>query len=233
MTPIIFGEAVRGDSHIRHDVERQDSFLIIDGIHKHDRKGQYYSQMPEDVKIVAVADGHGSASCPYSKTGSQTATNVFCDIMSEYATKYNENREELFVSLNREGETTRIAKIIVEEWEKRILQIHSMAKRDFNTDESGNADANAVWKQYGTTLLGMLITKDFIFTLQLGDGDITYVDNKGVSPVIEGDKILGVCIFFRRMVGLTVIHQKKNFIKLVRDILIWFLKKDRKLWKVT
>jgi serine/threonine protein phosphatase PrpC len=52
--------------------------------------------------------------------------------------------------------------------------------------------AEEIWKKYGTTLLGMLITEKFIFTLQLGDGDITYVDEDNVLPVIEGDKILGV-----------------------------------------
>ena len=191
MTPIIIGESVRGESHIRHNVERQDSFLIIDGKHRHDRKGQFYNEMSSDIKLIAVADGHGSESCPYSKTGSQTATNVFCDIMSEFAAKYRDNMDELFVSLNREGETSRIAKWIVGEWEKRILQHHAMVKRDVPKTESGDIDAGAIWKQYGTTLLGMLITHNFVFFLQLGDGDITYVDNKGVSPVIEGDKILG------------------------------------------
>ena len=192
MTPIIIGKSVRGESHIRHDVERQDSILIIDGIHKHDRKSQFYDEMSSDVKLIAVADGHGSASCPYSKTGSQTASNVFCDIMSEYAAKYKDNMGELFESFNREGETSRIAKQIIKAWEERILSHHNMKKRDVPKREDGNPDVAAIWRLYGTTLLGMLITNGYIFSLQLGDGDITYVDKNGVSPVIEGDKILGV-----------------------------------------
>ena len=91
MTPIIIGDSVRGESHIRRDIERQDSYLIVDGVHKHDRNSQFYSELSEDVKLVAVADGHGSESCPYSKTGSQTAANVFCDIMAEFAAKYKDN----------------------------------------------------------------------------------------------------------------------------------------------
>lgn len=192
MTPIIIGESVIGESHKRRNIERQDSLLIIDGSHKHDRTNAFYSEISSDVKLIAVADGHGSEACPYSKTGSQTAANVFCDIMAEYAAKYKADMNDLFVSLNREGETTRLAKWIVSEWEKRILQYHAMAKREIPKKENGDIDAGAIWKQYGTTLLGMLITKGFIFSLQLGDGDITYVDNNGVSPVIEGDKILGV-----------------------------------------
>lgn len=192
MTPIIIGKSVIGESHIRHNIERQDSLVIVDGIHKHGRSSSFYKELTSDIKIIAVADGHGSSSCPYSKTGSQTAANVFCDTMAEFAVKYKDNMKELFVTLNREGETTRIAKWIVTEWEKRILSYHIMQKRDIPKDEQGGINKNAVWKLYGSTLLGILITKDFLFALQLGDGDITYVDSLGASPVIEGDKILGV-----------------------------------------
>lgn len=196
MAPIIIGYSVTGDSHVRHNIERQDSFLIVDGIHKQSRTksatGKYYKDLPDGVKIVAVADGHGSASCPFSKNGSQTAANVFCDIMAEFAVKYKENMSDLFVTLNREGETTRIAKGIVADWERRILQVHKLNNREVPRDEQNNIDADAIWKQYGTTLLGMMITDSFVFALQLGDGDITYVDCDKVSPVIEGDKILGV-----------------------------------------
>ena len=192
MTPIIIGNAVRGASHIQHDIERQDSFLIIDGSHKHDRSNPYYDYLPNNVKLVAVADGHGSASCPFSKTGSQTAANVFCDIMAEFAVKYKDDMDKLFHTLNQEVEVDRIAKGIVAEWERRILSVHSLNKREIPFDETNKIDANSIWKQYGSTLLGMMITDRFIFSFQLGDGDITYVDENGVSPVIEGDKILGV-----------------------------------------
>ncbi|MGN0608545.1 MAG: protein phosphatase 2C domain-containing protein [Oscillospiraceae bacterium] len=192
MTPIIIGNAVRGASHIKHNIERQDSFLIIDGVHKHGRTNQFYSQLSDDVKIIAVADGHGSSSCPYSKTGSQTAVNVFCDTMAEFAAKYRDNMQDLFITLNREGETARLSRNIVGEWEKRILRFHGMEKRFVPLNADNSIDADAIWKQYGTTLLGMMITNDFIFVLQLGDGDITYVDENKVSQVIDSDKILGV-----------------------------------------
>jgi hypothetical protein len=192
MTPVIIGESVQGDSHIRHNVEKQDSYLIIDGFHRHERTSTFYKKLSDDIKIVSVADGHGSASCPYSKTGSQTAVNTFCDIMAEFATKYKDDMQSLFTTLHREGETTKLSQHIVREWSERIRNFHRMERREITYLPDGNADAEAIWKQYGTTLLGMLITENFIFALQLGDGDITYVDADGVLPVIEGDKILGV-----------------------------------------
>lgn len=197
MTPIIIGGSVQGASHLKRNVECQDSYLIIDGTHKHDRNkygktDQFIREVPEDVKIIALADGHGSSSCPYSKTGSKTAVNVFCDTMVEYAAKYNDEMKNLFLSLNQEGETTRLARWIITEWENRITKVHKMNHREIPLDKHNKPDYPALWKQYGTTLLGMLITKDFVFAFQLGDGDITFVTKKEVLPVIEGDKILGV-----------------------------------------
>jgi serine/threonine protein phosphatase PrpC len=192
MTPVIIGESVQGDSHVRHNIEKQDNYLIIDGVHRHDRSSDFYNKLSDDVRIVSVADGHGSASCPFSKTGSQTAVNVFCDIMVEFAAKYKNDMQILFTTLNREGETAKLSQHIVREWSKRILSHHKMERRDIPYRSDGAIDAEAIWKQYGTTLLGMLITEKFIFALQLGDGDITYVDADRVSYVIEGDKILGV-----------------------------------------
>lgn len=191
MTPIIIGKSVRGESHIRHNIECQDSFLIIDGIQKHNRKSQFYNELPDDIKMIAVADGHGSESCPYSKTGSQTAVNVFCDIMCEYVAKYGDDLENLFNSLNREGDSVSISKQIVKEWETRIFNCHKF-KKEMPRKEDGEIDQVAIYKQYGTTLLGMLITQNYIYLFQLGDGDITYVDENRVISAIETDKILGV-----------------------------------------
>lgn len=197
MSPIIIGCSVCGASHIKHDVECQDSYLIIDGMHKHDRNKYernelFLNSISDDIRIISVADGHGSKACPYSKTGSKTAVNVFCDIMVEYAAKYKDEMPGLFASLNREGDAAWLGKRIVTEWEARITKYHKMKKRDIPTDECGRPDYQAVWKQYGTTLLGMLFTRDHAFAFQLGDGDITYVSEDEISPVIDGEKILGV-----------------------------------------
>ena len=41
-------------------------------------------------------------------------------------------------------------------------------------------------------LLGLLITEEFVFAFQIGDGDIVLVSRDGVQYAVESEKILGV-----------------------------------------
>lgn len=173
----IIGRSVQGASHVRKGIECQDAFKKV--------------ELEDGTIILAVADGHGSESCPFSSTGSKSATNVFCDIMSEYHQKYADNLEMLATYLNREGET-RVAQAIDAEWKRRIVKQHKRLKRQIPVTNDGTQDVQSVYKQYGTTLLGLMVTDAFLFAFQLGDGDIGYVDVNGYEAVVEGDKILGV-----------------------------------------
>lgn len=76
MKRMVFGESVQGASHKRVDKECQDSF----------KKLEY----DDGTVIMAIADGHGSKACPYSKSGSSIAVNVFCKVMDEFHASYAE-----------------------------------------------------------------------------------------------------------------------------------------------
>ena len=181
MNRIVFGTSVQGASHIRSEVECQDSCkkLICD----------------DGTIIMSVADGHGSKSCPYSKTGSQIAVNVFCKTMSEQIKNYSGSSEQLLDYLIREDET-RIARKICFEWQRRVEKVHRKNNRDFplikSSNDVGKPDMPKVYAQYGTTLLGLVLANDVLFAFQLGDGDIIFTSKNRVEPVIKGDKILGV-----------------------------------------
>lgn len=177
MKQVVFGRSVQGASHIRSETECQDSYkrTICD----------------DGTIILSVADGHGSKACPYSRTGSRIAVNVFCSILKNLYDGYAGNTEQLLTYLNREGDT-RISKAIDAEWKKRVIEAHRKNKREIFVLENGMDDLSGIYKQYGTTLLGLLITKSFVFAFQLGDGDICYTNADGVEMVIEPDKILGV-----------------------------------------
>lgn len=167
---------MQGASHIRNGRECQDSLKKV--------------VKDSGAVILSVADGHGSDSCPYSRNGSFSAVNVFCKIMEDYLDTYDGQPEMLFTFLKREGDT-KIAQEIEAEWKRRILRLHTRCKREMSFDEKGNKDREAVYKLYGSTLLGLVITEDFLFAFQLGDGDIVKVSESGVYNVIEADKILG------------------------------------------
>lgn len=177
MRQIVFGKSVQGASHIRSNTECQDSHKKV---------------VCEDGTIImAVADGHGSKSCPYSRTGSKIAVNVFCDILKNLYDGYADHPEQLLSYLNREGDIT-LSKAIDSEWKRRVVERHKKNKRDIGKLDDGSEDLSSVYKQYGSTLLGILITKQFVFAFQLGDGDICYVNSAGLELVIEPEKILGV-----------------------------------------
>lgn len=167
---------MQGASHIRNGRECQDSLKKV--------------VKDSGAVILSVADGHGSDSCPYSRNGSFSAVNVFCKILEDYLDTYDGQPEMLFTFLKREGDT-KIAQEIEAEWKRRILRLHTRCKREMPFDEKGNKDREAVYKLYGSTLLGLVITEDFLFAFQLGDGDIVKVSESGVYNVIEADKILG------------------------------------------
>lgn len=172
----VFGASVQGASHIRNGKECQDSLKKV--------------VKDSGAVILAVADGHGSDSCPYSKEGSFSAVNVFCKILGDYLDTYVGQQEMLFTFLKREGDT-KIAQEIDAEWKRRILRLHTRCKREIPLDTDNKKDKEAVYKLYGSTLLGLVITEQFLFAFQLGDGDIVKVSENGVYNMIEADKILG------------------------------------------
>ncbi len=172
MARSVFGRSVKGASHIRNGTQCQDSFKI--------------DELSPNLTIVAVADGHGSEKSPRSKSGSTIAVNVFCTVMRQYLAKYSVTLNDLITYLNRDGQL-KFAQDICEEWQKRVRDSYN--KKPLETD--GEIKWENVYKLYGTTLLGLLITKGFIFAFQIGDGDITLIDKDNISPVVETEKILG------------------------------------------
>ncbi len=166
----IFGDWAQGASHNRAGIEWQDYWRKIDYI-----KGVY---------IIAVADGHGSEKCPYSSDGARLATKVFCSLMSEYYNSYDD-MDALETFLNREGDV-KLARTIDLDWKEEVLSAQERSGRDVGLSEK------EIHMLYGTTLLGMMIVDSFVFTLQIGDGDIIYVDEHNVSPMVDTDRLLGV-----------------------------------------
>ncbi len=170
---------VKGATHVRNQMPCQDNRRIV--------------EISDNIIIVAVADGHGSSKCPRSDRGSMIAVNSFCEVMKSYLKVYGEDEaglSNLITFLNREGDM-RFAQDICEEWQARVKQSFYKNKVDGMTDEDGNIKWTSVFSMYGTTLLGMLVTESFVFSFQIGDGDISVVTKDEVAPLVEPERFLG------------------------------------------
>lgn len=170
---------VKGATHQRNGLPCQDSKKIV--------------EISDDIVIIGVADGHGSEKCPRSDRGSVIAVNTFCEVMKKYLNSYGTDESglsNLITFLNREGDM-RFAQDICEEWQARVKQSYYKNKAEGLVDEAGNIKWPSVYSLYGTTLLGMLITNSFVFSFQIGDGDINLVTEDSVFALVEPEKFLG------------------------------------------
>lgn len=179
MKRYICGESVKGATHERNGLPLQDNHRI--------------EKISDRITILAVADGHGSEKCPRSDRGSQMAVNAFCDVVKKYLVSYGQEKnglENLVTFLNREGDM-RFAQDICEEWQGRVKQSFYKNKEESLLGDDGKPLWDKVYSLYGTTLLGMLITDSFVFSFQIGDGDINLVTSNEISPMVEPEKFLG------------------------------------------
>ena len=173
----VIGKSVIGATHIKNQLECQDSI------------GKYV--LDDGVYVLVVADGHGSSSCPYSKEGSDRACRAFVDVMKNLYENYNNDLDSLATYLNREGDTS-VAMDVCIRWQEKVKSAHYNAHRPMPKTDDGLIQKEKLFRLYGTTLIGLLVTKEFLFALQIGDGDLSFVSDEGFQYVVEAEKILGV-----------------------------------------
>ncbi|MCL2754863.1 MAG: protein phosphatase 2C domain-containing protein [Oscillospiraceae bacterium] len=157
----IISASVCGAAHKLKGQECQDSFA---------------AEQFGDVTLIAVADGHGSESCPHSRAGADLAVEVFVRVMRKYFALYSREPDTLRDYLQREGSRA-VARAIEHDWKQRVSQKSS--------------DIAA----YGTTLLGLVLTPMFYFAYRLGDGDLIEVSQNSSQEIVRGNKQLGVATY--------------------------------------
>ena len=176
MRRYLYGISVRGASHIRKGTECQDSCRV--------------ESLSDSAAVIAAADGHGSESCPFSSIGAKIAVEVFCSSMKEILGSFEGSSYMLRSYLSREG-NMKIPESIETEWKRRVMLDHIRNGREPLVSEPDADGANGVYKLYGTTLLGLLITTEFVFAFQIGDGDIVLTGRNGVQYAV-GTAVIGV-----------------------------------------
>jgi serine/threonine protein phosphatase PrpC len=167
----VVGRSVRGATHERNGLPNQDA------IHWLPASGRGLSA------VLAVADGHGSPRYSRSHIGAALAVERGAQLVAE------------FLASQGDVENLSVIKHAAEEWLPRALvrnwseAVNEHLKKDPLMEQPGVESSVA----YGATLLIAAVTERFICYLQLGDGDILTVNDRGeVSrPLAKDERLLG------------------------------------------
>lgn len=144
------GGCVQGASHIRNAKPCQDALRIDNKLPLH---------------IISLSDGHGSAACPYSDEGAKVAVDTAFFVFSSI---FKGKDPYHTISTNKD---IWLPKQIEQHWKNTIKGLHQVKGRDLPPDGE-----EFPYELYGATLLTMVLTDDFVFALQLGDGDILSIE---------------------------------------------------------
>ena len=176
------GASVLGAAHARAGLPNQDALTWK------------ATSSKEALPIVlALADGHGNAKSFRSHTGAKFAVKVATETLREFANAFA-NQSNLGV-VERAMESD-LPRNIVQRWHDVVIE-HFTANPFAETELGGiiPGDRKQVEElplvAYGATLIAILLTHRFVGYLQLGDGDILVVSEKGeVSRPLPPDERL-------------------------------------------
>jgi hypothetical protein len=178
----VIGETVPGASHLRAGIPNQDAILHV---------RQSSARLPV---IVSISDGHGSNKCFRSHRGSRFAVRIGADLLDELihgrhaALPPAEIESRVRESLPAE---------FIRRWRKAVEA--DLKREPFREEEfarmiekdgeraRGLVEANP-YLAYGATSLSFLLTPTYALYLQLGDGEMITVSERGeTAPTLPED----------------------------------------------
>jgi serine/threonine protein phosphatase PrpC len=179
----IFGATVPGANHLRNQLPNQDAIdwvATYGGAHPH--------------IVLALADGHGNPRYFRSDRGARLAVQVIRQALSELATTYQHTSQ---MSLVKQFAEQRLPTELVRRWVEAVSADYaaspfSLAEIEpLRTVVQDQVYANPRLA-YGSTLVATLVTQGFILYIQLGDGDMVVVDERGQAtrPPLSIDRHL-------------------------------------------
>jgi serine/threonine protein phosphatase PrpC len=169
----VIGRSVRGASHARVGLPNQDAIGWTQGA---DATGWL---------IVAVSDGHGSAKYFRSQVGSQLAVENALALGQEFLSGQPDLNN--FSAIKRTAEE-RLPQAMARRWRAAVeghIENNPVSAEELSTLEksAGTAAREAIAANpahaYGATVLIILVEESFILYLQLGDGDMLLVSERG------------------------------------------------------
>ena len=183
----VTGATIRGASHSRHGRPNQDAIAW---------------QKPDDSHapmIIAVADGHGAPLHFRSHRGSRFAVRTAIAVLGHFA-----RTSKNYIRLTTKRSTAEaLAKELVHAWKARVStdlarrpisrwEIEAVSDR-LTVASLERLDENPT-VSYGSTLIAALFAQDYVIYVQIGDGDILVIDERGeptASPLPADPNLLG------------------------------------------
>lgn len=143
----------------------------------------------EKMHICVVADGHGSDNYPRTEFGSKFAVDAAIKNVIEFVNTA-EKSQVINDAENNFERMNQLAKSILRSWYESVEEDHN--KKPFTEKElekvsdkyknrylSENIEERKVEKAYGCTLIIYVITDDYSFGMQIGDGKCVLIDENG------------------------------------------------------
>jgi len=153
-------------------------------------------QIPPDVLVAAVADGHGHRRHFRSARGSQLAVTVACEAAGELTARL----DELEAARQIESEALRkLVPAITGRWRDAVRE--DVAADPFTAQEEAmRASGDDALIAYGSTLLLAIAGRRWLVLVQIGDGDIMAIqpDGRPLLPVprdpsLDGQQTTSLC----------------------------------------
>lgn len=184
----ILGKSVIGAQHAKKGLPNQDDIFW---------KQKEGTGVP---LVMAVADGHGSETYFRSQVGAMCGVRVAERVTAQFL-RGLPDLSKLSDFSNIKYLAEQVPRNILFEWREEVekhWQEHPPSKEEWKwlmRKENGKAWQQISMNQtlpYGATLLTVLVTKYFIFYLQLGDGDILEVSEEGkvTRPIADDERLL-------------------------------------------
>jgi len=169
----ILGETVRGAAHVKNSLPNQDAM-------------GFWQEMDNTAPLIeVVSDGHGNEKCFRCHIGSRYAVQSAIETLKELTQIADFSRSGL--QIGNIAERTAPSRIL-ENWRSKAQE--HLKEHPFSAEELGKlavAKGSAAIRKieenpliaYGATLLAVLVTDSYILYFQIGDGNITVVDEGG------------------------------------------------------
>ena len=168
------GQSVRGAAHERSGMPNQDAIC--------------WRPDSGSSLVLAVADGHGSSRYPRSHTGAslavETATQLVHDFLSRQADAEN-------LSLVKRAAEEWLPRALVRAWREAVGEhIKANPLSEIELDALGRTNGDLT-KAYGATIVTAAVAERFVLYLQLGDGEILTVSDRGAvsKPLVKDERL--------------------------------------------